>query len=100
MGKAALTVTANNTNRIYGAANPVFTASYSGFVNGDTTGVLSGAPSLTTTATAASPVGNYTITATNRDVERDELQLQLCNGNVDGGKAGLTVTANNTNQDL
>ena len=42
--QATLTVSANNTNRIYGAANPVFTAGYSGFVNGDTTSVLSGAP--------------------------------------------------------
>ena len=37
---ATLTVTAGNTNRPYGAANPVFTASYLGFVNGDTTSVL------------------------------------------------------------
>ena len=33
---APLTLTANNTNRVYGAANPSFAASYSGFVNGET----------------------------------------------------------------
>ena len=32
---AALGVSANNTNRAYGATNPVFTVSYNGFVNGD-----------------------------------------------------------------
>jgi sugar lactone lactonase YvrE len=61
--KAVLTVTANNTSRAVGAANPTFTASYSGFVNGETTAVLSGSPSLTTTATASSPAGLYPITA-------------------------------------
>ena len=43
---------------------PAFTASYSGFVNGDTAGVVSGSPGLTTAATAVSPVGGYTITNT------------------------------------
>ena len=59
---ALLGVSANNTNRAYGATNPVFTVSYSGFVNGDTTSVLSGSPVLTTSAVTNSPVGNYTIT--------------------------------------
>ena len=57
-----LTVTANNTNRNYGAANPVFTASYSGFVNGETTSVLSGSPAITTGATTSTPAGTNAIT--------------------------------------
>jgi hypothetical protein len=60
---ATLTVTANNASRAVGAANPAFTASYSGFVNGDTAAVLSGSPLLTTTATTSSPAGTYPITA-------------------------------------
>ena len=63
VNKAILTVTANNASKGQGLANPSFTASYSGFVNGNTQSVLSGAPSLTTTATTSSPVGTYTITA-------------------------------------
>ena len=45
--------------------NPVFTASYSGFVNGETlaTSGVTGSPLLTTTATPASPVGTYPIEA-------------------------------------
>jgi hypothetical protein len=31
-----LTVTADNASRAFGAANPTFTASYSGFKNGQT----------------------------------------------------------------
>jgi hypothetical protein len=63
VNKAPLTVTANNASRAVGAANPAFTASYSGFVNGETSAVLGGSPSLTTTATTSSPAGTYPITA-------------------------------------
>jgi hypothetical protein len=62
---APLTVTADNQTRVYGAADPAFTASYSGFVNGETlaSSGVSGSPSLTSNDTAASPVGAYTIQA-------------------------------------
>ena len=56
---ASLTVTASNKSRTYGAANPVFTASFAGFVNGDTAAALSGALMFSTTATASSAVGTY-----------------------------------------
>jgi Ca2+-binding RTX toxin-like protein len=46
---------------VAGSAVPPLTASYSGFVNGDNSSVLSGAPSLSTTATPASPPGAYPI---------------------------------------
>ncbi len=59
----ALTITAANASKLYGAAMPALTATYSGFVNGDTAGSLATPPALTTTATAASPVGSYPITA-------------------------------------
>ena len=60
---APLTITANNTNKVYGAALPQLTASYSGFVNGDTTNNLGAQATLTTSATASSPIGTYAITA-------------------------------------
>jgi hypothetical protein len=49
--KAPLTVTAQNASRAYGAANPTFSATITGFVNGNTQSVVSGTASLTTTAT-------------------------------------------------
>jgi hypothetical protein len=63
--QAPLTITANGQTKVYGAALPTLTASYSGFVNGDTSGSLTAQPTLGTTATAASCIsGNpYTITA-------------------------------------
>src|SRR5439155_154725 len=66
IAKATLTVKANDTSRVYGDPNPVFDASYSGFKNGETlaTSSVAGTPSLTTLATATSPVpGPYPITA-------------------------------------
>jgi len=80
--KAALTVTANNTNRAYGAANPAFTASYAGFVNGDTLAMLSGAPSLTTPATSGSLPGSYVIIATNGTLAATNYNFTFVNGTL------------------
>ena len=54
-----LTITASDTNKVYGAALPAFTPLYSGFVNGDSPANLSALPVLSTAATAGSPVGLY-----------------------------------------
>jgi hypothetical protein len=61
--KVPLKVTANNAAITFGQAIPIFTASYSGFVGTDNQSVLSGMPSLTTTATPFSVPATYTITA-------------------------------------
>ncbi len=62
INKAPLTITANNASRIYGDSNPSFTASYSGFKNGDMQDVVSGLQ-LATLAGVTSNVGSYDITA-------------------------------------
>ena len=98
INQATLTVTANNTNRVYGAANPTFTARYSGFVNGETNTVLSGSPSLTTTATGASSVGGYTITAAQGTLSAANYTLSFSPGTLTINRATLTVTANDTNR--
>ena len=54
---ASLTITANNQSRVYGQPNPPLTVYYQGFVNGDTATSLTTQPTVTTTATNASPVG-------------------------------------------
>src|SRR5206468_2297472 len=60
---AALTITADDKTNTYGAANSALTVSYAGFVNGDTAASLTTAPTVTTTASAASHAGTYPITA-------------------------------------
>jgi len=61
VGKAVLTAKADDKTRPVGAANPPFTISYSGFVNGDNAGVIDTPPTASTTATLASPAGTYPI---------------------------------------
>ena len=50
-----LVITADDKSMIYGSALPSFTASYSGFVNGDTSASLTQPVTFATPATANSP---------------------------------------------
>ena len=97
VGKATLTVTADDASRAYGETNPVFTASYSGFVNSDDTNVLSGAAELSTVADTNSPVGGspYTITATNGTLSATNYQFEFVEGQLTIAQAMLTVKADN-----
>ena len=52
-------ITASSGTVAYGTAPPTITASYSGFVNGDTAASLTTPPTCSTTATATSLVGSY-----------------------------------------
>ena len=63
VNKAALTITANDASKTYGDANPTFSVSYSGFVNGDDATKLTTQPTISTTATTSSAAGTYAITA-------------------------------------
>ena len=57
--QAPLTIKANNATRQYFGAEPTYTFTYSGFVNGDTEDALTQKPTMGTEANAASNVGNY-----------------------------------------
>lgn len=61
---AALLITADDKAKVYGQAVPGLTVRFSGFVNGDDASDLTSQPVVSTTATAASHVGAYEITAT------------------------------------
>ena len=92
---APLIITANNVVKLYGAALPTLTASYYGFVNGDTVLSLTTAPTLTTTGTANSPVtGNpYPITVSGASDLNYIIEYQT--GQLWVNPAPLTITANN-----
>ncbi|GHV72478.1 hypothetical protein FACS1894201_01850 [Bacteroidia bacterium] len=62
IGQDTLTVTAEDTTRLYGDANPAFRITYSGWKNSDGVGHLTTVPTASTTATAATPAGAYPIT--------------------------------------
>ena len=94
---AALTVSANPQTKVYGAALPTLTYTVSGFVNGDTPSILAGSPSLTTTATASSGVGSYTISVapgTLAAANYDFPAADLVGNTLTVTPAALTITAN------
>ena len=71
--KAPLTITATNFTRQMGKENPVLTVSYDGFMNGDNEFSLNIQPTITTTATKDSPVGEYPISVTGAESEKYEI---------------------------
>jgi hypothetical protein len=89
---APLTITANNQTKAYGAALPTLTASYTGLVNGDTSASLMTQPTLATIATATSPMGAYSITASGA-VDSD-YAISYVGGALSVTPLTLTVTAN------
>ncbi len=93
---ATLTVTANDKSREYGAADPVFDATITGFVNGENLGTsdVTGAPSCTTTATQTSPAGIYPITCTTGTLASSNYSFTFASGTLTISPVALTVTAN------
>ena len=94
IGKAPLVATANNSTREYGDANPTFTATYSGFVNGDTEASLASKPSFTTSATRYSDVGTYDIVPTGGSAKNYYFS-EYGKGTLTITPASLLVKANN-----
>jgi len=92
INQAPLTITADNQSKTYGSANPAFTASFSGLVNGDLSSVVSGL-SLATTATAGSGVGAYPITGSGASAANYD--ITHAPGTLTVNPATLTVRADN-----
>ncbi len=76
VGKAILTVTADDKTRAYLEQNPTLTFTCEGFVNGDNISALDNAPVPSTQATSASPVGTYSIILTGGDDNNYDLVLE------------------------
>ena len=73
VAKAPLTITANDATKNIGEANPAFTATYEGFVNGDDATVLTALPTFTTQADKNSPVGTYDIVVSGAEAANYEM---------------------------
>ena len=89
VNQASLTATANNQSKVYGAANPALTISYSGFVNGDTSASIT-QPGIATAATAASGVGTYPITLSGGSAAN--YSLTLVNGTLTVSQAQSSLS--------
>jgi hypothetical protein len=92
VGKAPLTVTADNKSMPLGGPLPALTVSYAGFVNGDNAASLTAQPTATTTATGASPAGSYPITPGGGS--SSNYAFTYVNGTLAVATAVLTITAN------
>ncbi len=95
INQAPLTITANNNNKIYGSANPTFSASFGGLVNGDLSTVVSGL-ALGTTATASSGAGTYPITGSGASAAN--YSISYSPGVLTIDRALLTITANDASR--
>jgi hypothetical protein len=93
VNKAALTVTANNLSKVYGAALPTLTDTITGFVNGETAAkAVTGAAKLSTTATATSAVGTYPITVAAGTLVSTNYSFKFVNGTLTVTPLGTVAT--------
>ncbi|MGA2221363.1 MAG: YDG domain-containing protein, partial [Verrucomicrobiia bacterium] len=99
VGKALLTVAADDQTRGYGQDNPELTYTITGFINGEDTNVLSGLPDIHTDATNTSTVAGspYTIAVTNGTLvaTNNNYDFAFVDGALTVTPAPLTVTADN-----
>jgi hypothetical protein len=91
--RAPLVITAANKSKVYGASLPALTATYAGWVNGDSAANLDVPVALSTGATAASPVGAYAIVASG--AADSNYSITFVNGSLTVTRAALTIRADN-----
>jgi sugar lactone lactonase YvrE len=90
--QVALAVTASNATVAYNQPIPALTYAISGFVNGDTSSVLSGSPAEATTATQGSAVGTYPITITQGTLSAANYTFSFVNGTLTITSLGTAAT--------
>ena len=74
--KAPLKISGGTYTMKQGDALPTFTASYSGFKNGETQNVLTKKPTLTTTATSSSAPGTYDVIVSGAEAQNYEITYE------------------------
>ncbi|MGB8259588.1 MAG: MBG domain-containing protein, partial [Terracidiphilus sp.] len=89
---AVLTVTADNKTMPYGGPLPSLTDSITGFVNGDTSTVVGGTATMTTTATTTSPAGGYPISFATKNLTASNYTFNYVNGTLTVQQAAGAIT--------
>jgi len=90
--QAELIATPDARARGYGQPNPTFTITYTGLRNGETEAVLDSKPTVTTTATISSPIGEYPLVASGG--QDNNYYFTYVDGKLTIGKATLTISVN------
>jgi hypothetical protein len=98
IGAATLTVASNAASRLYGAGDPAFGGSVTGFVAGDTlASATTGSAAFATTALVGSNVGSYAITGSGLSANNGNYVFAQAPGNATAltiAPATLTVSSN------
>ncbi|SEF77032.1 Ig-like domain (group 3) [Bryocella elongata] len=89
---AMLSVTAQNQTMVYSTALPVLTSTTSGFVNGDSAAVVTGAPVLATTAVSTSPAGTYPISVSAGTLAAANYAFSFINGTLTISPASAAIS--------
>ena len=89
IGKAPLTITAQDATMVFGGELPVFEVTYNGFVNSEDVSVLTKQPTISTEATSTSPSGTYAIIASG--AEAQNYAISYVNGTLTIGKRTQTI---------
>lgn len=92
IARATLTVTADDKNRPYGTSNPALTATITGYVHNDPASVVSGTPTLSTTATIDSAPGEYPITTSVAGLSAANYDFVGVDGTLTVGNAPTSTT--------
>ena len=99
---ATLFYTADTASRTYGAANPAFTGTLTGFVNGETqASATTGSLGWSTSATNTSSVGGYAINGSGLTANYGNYTFSQAAGNTAAltvTPAALTITANDASK--
>ena len=93
IGKALLTVTADDKTVEYGGEAPAYTVSYDGFVNNETDAVLAGELAFACDYPTSSAVGKYDIMPSGQT--SSNYDITFVPGTLTVNKPTLTVTADN-----
>ncbi len=94
VNQAALAITASNGSMTYGGTAPTIdVASYSGFVNGDSSSSLSAQAACTSAATSSSPVSGSPYKSTCSGASDSNYKISYVSGSVKVNPAALGVTA-------
>ena len=89
--QAPLIISAQSTVREYGEANPEFKFAYSGFKNDDDEECMTTLPTMITSATPTSTVGEYELTP--NGAEAENYAISYTGGTLTINKAPLTIQA-------
>ena len=96
--KATLTVTTQNASKIYGDANPTFTFVISGFLNNETSAVVSGTANCGTNANINSPAATFPITCAIGTLAATNYGFTLVPATLTINRAPLVMTANDVSR--